>query len=253
MKVIHSTRLAVIVVLAAVLLPGRATFAQMPGGSPAGVDLTLLKLMEKVAAFSAKAEARVLDKEQNELVTTPMTFSKLDDKVRVEVDLSQIKGKSVTPADAARMKELGLDRVVSITRPDKKQMYIIYPGLRSYVSMALSKEDAEAATKPRLEATVLGKETLDGHSCVKNKVVVTDPSGQKREVLVWNATDLKEFPIQIQTTENGTAVVMRYSDVKFARPDAKLFDPPAGFAKFADLQEMMQSRALKTENPKAGK
>lgn len=230
-----------------------AAFAQMPGGGPAGVDATLVKLMGKVAAFSAKAEARVLDKDQNELITTPMTFAKLDDKVRVEVDLAQVRGKSVIAADAARMKELGMDRVVSITRPDKKEMYLIYPGLQSYVSVPLSKEEAEAAAKPQFEATVLGKETIDGHPCVRNKVVVPDQGGQKREVLVWNATDLKEFPIQIQTTENGATVVMRYSDVKLAKPDAKQFDPPAGFKKFDDLQQMMQAGGGKTDSKAAGK
>jgi hypothetical protein len=195
----------------------------------------------------------VVDKDQNELVATPMTFAKLDDKVRVEVDLAQIRGRNVTPADAAKMKELGMDRVVSTTRPDKHEMYIVYPGLRAYVSMALPPEEAAAGPKLQLETKALTKETIDGHPCVKNKVVVTDPSGQKREVLVWNATDLKEFPIQIQTTENGTTVLMRFSDVKLARPDAKQFEPPAGFKKFADLQRLMEANAAKAGNAGAAK
>lgn len=253
MKTIHFTFFAVILMFGVILLPGRAAFAQMRGSSPRGVDTTLTKLIGKVTAFSAKAEARVVDKNQNELVTTPMTFTKLDDKLRVEVDLAQIRGKSVTPADAVSMKKMGMDRVVSITRFDKKQMYIIYPGMQSYVTMALSKEETEAATKPQFEATVLGKETIDGHPCLKNKVVVTDPSGQKQAVLIWNATDLKEFPIQIQTTENGTTVVMRYSEIQFAKPDAKQFDPPAGYARFADVQQMMQARAMKPGDTGAGK
>jgi len=37
-------------------------------------------------------------------------------------------------------------------------------------------------------------------SCVKNKVIVTDDKGDKHESTVWNATDLKNFPVKIETT-----------------------------------------------------
>jgi len=253
MKIIQFSFLSVTLALGVIGLPGRSALAQMPGSPPGGVDTTLTKLISKVTAFSAKAEVRVVDSDQNELVTTPMTFAKLGDKVRVEVDLAQIRGRNVTPADAARMRKIGMDRVVSITRFDKKQMYIIYPGMQSYVSMALSNEDVEAAAKPQFEAAALGTETVDGHPCVKNKVVVTDSIGQKRAVLVWNATDLKEFPIRIQTSENGTTVVMSFSGIQFAKPDARQFDPPAGFTKFADLQQMMEARVKKPKETGAGR
>ena len=56
----------------------------------------------------------------------------------------------------------------------------------------------------KVETTEIGKETLDGHPCVKNKYVVTDNEGVKHESTVWNATDLKNFPVKIQTTEAAT-------------------------------------------------
>ena len=46
----------------------------------------------KSPSFTAKSEARVVDTNDVALLTTPMTFSKLDDKIRVDVDLTQIKG-----------------------------------------------------------------------------------------------------------------------------------------------------------------
>jgi hypothetical protein len=75
---------------------------------------------------------------------------------------------------------------------------------------------------------------------VKNKVVITDDKGQKSEVTVWNATDLKDFPVQIQTAEKENTVVMRYRDIQFAKPDAKQFDAPAGFTEFGDVQQLME-------------
>ena len=54
-----------------------------------------------------------------------------------------------------------------------------------------------------METTELGKDTVDGHPCVKNKVIVTDNEGSKHESTVWNATDLKNFPVKIETDRTG--------------------------------------------------
>jgi len=93
--------------------------------------------------------------------------------------------------------------------------------------------------------TPLGKETIDGHPCVKNRVVMTDAKGQKAEAVVWNATDLKEFPVQMQMNDKQTTVVMRYKEVHLSKPDAKQFDAPAGFTKHSDMQQLMMAIAQK--------
>jgi len=214
----------------------------MPGAdSPAGVNALLTRLFGDNTAFSAKADVRVIDKTQKESMAMPMNFAFLDGKVRVEVDMTQMKGNAVPPGAAESMKQMGMDRIASVIRPDKKSMYMIFPGMQSYVRAPMSKEDTAMLEKnPKIEKVALGKETIDGHPCVKNKVTITDGAGKKNEAIVWDATDLKKFPVQIQTTEKDNTVVMHYREVQFARPEAKQFEPPAGYTEYADMPQLMQ-------------
>jgi hypothetical protein len=109
----------------------------------------------------------------------------------------------------------------------------VYPLLQCYAEIPLRKEDAaEQERNFKLDRTRLGKETIDGHACVKNKVVLTDDQGKKQESIVWNASDQKDFPIQLQMAVQDDTVLFRFRDVKLNRPDPKLFDPPAGFTKY---------------------
>jgi hypothetical protein len=105
------------------------------------------------------------------------------------------------------------------------------------------------ATKPesdfKVETVELGKETVDEHPCVKNQVVVIDKEGTKRESTVWNASDLKDFPIKIVTNEHGTATTLLFKDVQLAPPDASLFDPPAGFKRYDSMMGMIQETMMK--------
>ena len=75
---------------------------------------------------------------------------------------------------------------------------------------------------------------------MKNKVVVTDADGHKDEATLWNATDLKDFPVQIMSTEKGDSVTIRYRDVQLAKTDAKQFATPTGYKEYDDIQSLMQ-------------
>ena len=97
----------------------------------------------------------------------------------------------------------------------------------------------------KIEKTAAGKETIDGHPCVKNKIVVTDAKGKKTEGFVWNASDLKDFPIQVEVHSDKTVTTIHYTEPKFEKPEAKLFDTPAGYTKYASMQQMMQAAMMK--------
>jgi len=51
------------------------------------------------------------------------------------------------------------------------------------------------------------------------------------EAVVWNATDLKDFPIQIEMKEKDRTVLMHFTNVRFDKPDAKQFDVPAAYGR----------------------
>ena len=215
-----------------------------PGVPQTGLNAAMMKLFGDINSFSSRANVRMLDQSGAESMSLPMTLAMLEGKVRAEVDLSQVKSKEMSPEIASSLKQLGMDKMVSIMRPDTKSVFYVYPSLQAYAETAMSKEDT-GQTKSSINTTKLGDDTIDGHPCEKNKVTVTDENKHKTEAIVWNATDLKKFPIQMQIDQPDARVVMRYSDVKLAKPDAKQFEAPAGFKKYESVEKLMQETMMK--------
>jgi len=211
-------------------------------GSGAGME----KLYGSNQTFSATTEMQMKSPD----ATSPMSISgKIyfdQGSSRFEMDMSDLKGGNMPPGAAAQMKSMGLDRIVTISQADKKVVYLIYPNVQSYTEMTLPDSSATATNDgSKVEFTKLGDETVDGHPCVNNKAVVTDAKGVEHEFTVWNATDLKNFPIKIETDQAGNAITMSYKDISFFKPEAALFNPPASYTRYGSMQEMMQQVMMK--------
>jgi hypothetical protein len=213
-----------------------------PGGPKFGGDMA--KIFGENSAFSANMEMQSSGNGDN--MTMPGKLAFLEGKSRFEMDMTQMKSDRMPPGAADHMKQMGMDKMVAISRPDKKLTYMIYPGMKAYVEQPIQDPDA---TKPesdfKMETTELGKETVDGHACVKNKVVVTDKEGKAHESTVWNATDLKKFPIKIQTADEGTTVTMLFKNVKLEKPDAAQFDAPSDLKRYDSMMAMMREEMMK--------
>ncbi|HEY5914512.1 MAG TPA: hypothetical protein VJA21_28310 [Verrucomicrobiae bacterium] len=230
-------------VVLGLFLSGLAAHAQMPGaGGPAGMTAAMAKLFGDIKGFSAKAETQVLDSSQKEMVKMPMDFAFLDGKMRVQIDMAQMKSSSMPPGAIDQLKKMGMTQVTSVVRPDKKLAYVIYPESKVLMSLPLPKEEEAKVTK-----TALGKETIDGHPCAKTKVVISDGKGQDVEATTWNASDLKDFPIQIRTQEKENTSIIRFSNVQLTKPDAKDFEPPSGYTQYNSPQELMQGMMSKMQ------
>ncbi len=216
-----------------ILLAGAPALAQMPtAGSGTGINAAFVKLIGSVGPFTAKVETRVLDRSQNQLVRMPVGFAFLDGKVRLDIDLSQAESKDFTASILAKLKQSGMDHFTSIFRPDRKVTYLVYPGVQSYQELAQPKAETESAEKGlKVEKAALGKDTLDGHSCMKNRVVVKGGNGSVLNAVTWNAIDLKEFPILVEMKEDDKTVRMHFTDLRFVRPEAKQFEVPSGYGR----------------------
>jgi hypothetical protein len=155
------------------------------------------------------------------------------------------------PHAADQMKAMGMDQMISISRKDTKTTYLIYPGLNSYAQITLPK--AEGTNDSKVTTTELGKETVDGHSCVKNKYTITNAkTGDNVVMTTWNATDLKNYPIKIELESPGTAngkkvptTTLHFTDINTAQPAAGLFEPPVGYRVYTDVQAMVQTEMMK--------
>jgi hypothetical protein len=227
------------------LVPAYAQMGGHPGGMggpPHGPNFSgsMAKLFGNNSTFSARLEI------QNEDITMPGKMAFDNGKARFEMDMMEMKGGHIPPEASAQMKAMGMDKMLTLSLPDRKATYIIYPGLQAYAEMPFKNpEDAKTASDFKIETTELGKETVDGHPCVKNKAVVTDDQGKKHESIVWNATDLKGFPVQIESTEQGRKTTMVFKDVKLSKPDASQFELPSDYKKYDTMAAMMQAEMMK--------
>ncbi len=230
------------ILLAAALLGAStaASHAQLPGDSTSGISAALTKLFGDSTSFTTKADVQVLDKSDKEWLRTPMNITVLDGKVRAEIDMMQAKSRDLPPAVLDSFKKMGMEHLISILRPDRKLKYIIFTGAKSYAEVPLSPEDIEASGKDlTIEKTPGGRETIDGHSCTKNRSVVKNSKGAiLLDAITWNAADLKDFPVQIQTKEDGVTSIMRLQQIKFTKPDARQFELPGGYTKYESSSEL---------------
>ena len=226
------------------LTTARAQLGGRGGGGPNFSD-AMAKLFGEHQQFTAVMEAET-DMGDGKTMTLPGKLSFDSGKARFEMNMSEMKGGSMPPDFAEQMKAMGMDQMVSISRPDKNVMYVIYPANQCYMEQAMSAKSGSAPAEDfKIQTTELGKESADGHDCLKNKVIVTDKEGTKHESTVWNATDLKKFPVKIETTEQGHKAVMHFKNVAFTAPAAAQFDAPAGFKKYSNPQQMMQEMMMK--------
>ena len=202
--------------------------AQMPGGPPPDPCEAVAKFLNKDAAFTANAKVVRAGK------TITMFFAVSGGNMRNEMDMTKMGG--IPARDLASMKQMGMDKMVILKLADKPGGYIVYPGLESYCDMPAGKK---GHGEGKVEKTAIGNDTVDGHACTKSKLIFTAKDGQTSEATVWQATDLKDFPIQYQTVEEGQTTTTTFTDIKQGKPDAALFELPASYKKYDNMQGMM--------------
>ena len=230
----------------ALVIGGTAvTFAQgMFGQQPRDSGAQMAKIFGKNISFSATVHMTTTQTGGRELPAMDMAYAVLDGKIRTEMDMTKMHGGPMRPEGIAQMKQMGMDRTVHIVLPEKKLMYMIYPGLKAYCEMSTAQKSGgtTAGKEPKIERTDLGKETLDGHPCVKSKVTVTDENGRTFVSLIWQATDLNNLPVQTQMQpDDKTTVTMQFKDINASKPAAALFEPPADYKRYGSMQEMMMN------------
>jgi len=217
-------------------------------GSPSGPGLggPMLKLFGEHTSFTANLEFQIRQAGSSDPMIMPGKIAVSDGDSRFEMDLMQAKGNQIPPEALGQLKQMGMEKMLMISLPKKHHSYLIYPGLESYVELPIDDPDAgKTAADYEMTVAEVGREEIAGHACIKNNVVVTDQDGKKHESTVWNAGDLKKFPVKIETTEQGHNIVLLFSDIEFSKPAADRFTPPPAYKKYDNMMAMMQEIMIK--------
>lgn len=242
----NPTRTLSLWILLASLLMGAghqsARAQEVSAGLSPGLNAALVRLLGQHKAFSAQLRIQMTDGQGAEKLNAPMAFSILDGKMRGEIDITKTRSTEFPALAASAAKSVGMEKVVTFVRPDKAETYLLYPRFNACVAVPIDAEDIETLKRPaKLRKTPLAREVIDGHPCLKSKMEVVESGGRIHEATVWQAADLKDFPVRIQTVDGAESLELNFSHIRFERPAAKDFELPAGTTRYEDAQALSQA------------
>jgi hypothetical protein len=96
------------------------------------------------------------------------------------------------------------------------------------------------------EAAAATTELVENYPCIESRVRALAPDGSETILRVWNAVNLSNFPVRMATTgTNPTTLTL--SRVRFELPSADLFEPPEGFTRYPNAEQMMSEQGLREQ------
>lgn len=141
-----------------------------------------------------------------------------------------MQGKMYFAKDMMRFETAGM---VSITRMDKKVVWLLMPTEKMYMEQAIRLENIVAAgteaVPGEVERTLLGTETVNGYLTNKYKIVVQS-EGRRQVMLQWLMVD---GLLPVKTAAEDGRWWQEFRNIKLGEPDADLFEIPAGYKKFS--------------------
>lgn len=124
--------------------------------------------------------------------------------------------------------------MITITRPDKKVIWMIMPANNSYMEMPINKQNNDVTSQlsdPNVKSDkkFIANETVDGHPAKKYSVTILRGGKNEAAGFVWEATDMNNFLIKHQSADLETTTV--WKNIKTGSVSDSLFEVPAGYTK----------------------
>jgi len=130
----------------------------------------------------------------------------------------------------------GGDKMITITRQDKKVAWTLMPAEKMY--METKNTGSKAKDDPssyKIEQTVVGPDTVNGVSTTKSKIVMTGAKGEKMGGFMWTTKEnivVKIDAIAIEKKQKHRFKT-ELTNLKVGKQDPKLFEVPAGYEKMS--------------------
>jgi hypothetical protein len=217
-----------------------------PGGLPPGFHHALLDVLAGSPSFYGRAKIQMPNGPDKDPTTISCNIAVLSGDMRLETDSFE-PGPNLPATEAAQLRNM---HSISILRPDRNRMYMVFPEFRSFVEIAYCKSTGtDAAPPPKISKSPLGTELVGDQPCDKSQWNVTESDGEQYDITVWAATNSGNFPIQIKL--NTPPALVDLQDFHLEAPDSSLFEPPAGYVKYEGIQEIIQRQTEKAQNTNA--
>lgn len=229
-------------------LTATAQFSSMAARAP-WLQSFFAKMSPDTPDFSAIGQCDLCTRAGDVQLELPMDVAVSTNVFRWEVDASKVS--PLPPQVKTMAKMMRTDRQIFLVNKNEQRIYMIYPDLHAYIQIPIPESalaDVEARSDAtQVQKTELGRETIDGHPCIRNKAVTVEPGSPPEQGLMWNATDLQGFPIKMQLNTARGLMKFQFQDVVIQNPDPTLFLVPGNYNLFtnsADLMDYAKNQAL---------
>lgn len=152
--------------------------------------------------------------------------------------------------DSVRIERSGA--LATLYAPSKSRVYNLttYPD-HSHQCVAMKPEQAKMLPSPLelLQGSIVtrrdaGTDTIEGHACRIENVVVTRPDGSKIESRVWEAQDLQGIPVRIESHVADVTLSALYRDISLGTPDQALFTIPEKCTPFEKMGQVVEQKTI---------
>ena len=130
----------------------------------------------------------------------------------------------------------GGEKMLTITRHDKKVAWTLMPAEKMYMESSIAKtKSKDDLSGYKIEQTVIGPETVNGVSATKSKIIMTGPKGEKMGGFMWTTKEnivVKMDAIAIDKKQKHR-FKSELTNLKVGKQDPKLFEVPAGYEKMS--------------------
>jgi hypothetical protein len=195
----------------------------------------LVKALEKCPSFTGKVDLDVSGKADPVPTTATGTIQSLNGNLRWNVKLADIKSAQLSSNARAVVRQVNGDQFQLLTRADLKFNYLVLPGAQAYLEQPL----------PAIRL-VTGKpspvaERVEGRLCTKEHMRMLRPDGSTNAVIVWKAKELKNLPVQVQFTDSGETIQVRFRDISLQPVSPDQFRLAGGLTKYSSFEDLAQS------------
>jgi len=222
------------------------SFAQSGGnaqGPKFGSDPALKAVFRKFQAFSGELQVNMVQDKTS--LSMLIQVEVRSGNSRTEMDMRTFKGAELEQESLDQMMALGFNPMVTLTLEDGALIYVLYPSLKAYASQKSSPKPGAPQGEAKVMEKDLGEELIETHPCVKRQLLVTVPGSKPKELIIWAARDMGEFPVKVEYSEKGEPYSLSFRKVSFAEPEASSFELPKDYTAYGSVRELMQGEMSK--------